>query len=287
MSKRKPQPKKPAKAKAPAKPKAAKKPPSERPPMIKVDRLEWEHHLECQQLAAEIDADQATFAEMKKAAMDVKSSISGKLVKLRRMLQNGPERLPLFDGPTAAPPQPVKAKAGKSAKGSKNKAGSATAQTAAPPTASKPADPDAWRAAPIQESLHKPGNRALTIGINALLKGGILTVGQLEDRRAKGFGWTDSIDGFGEASVTAVEDAVAAFLTRTRDKGVFAEAAAQALKRPTTRRRSRRSSPTTATANRLRKRKPTRRKTRRPASRNVRARNRSKQSPISGAFGSA
>ena len=194
MSKRKPQPKKPAKAKAKVKPKAAKKPPSERPPMIKVDRLEWEHHLECQQLAAEIDADQATFAEMKKAAMDVKSSISGKAVKLRRMLQNGPERLPLFDGPKAA-------------------------------------DADAWRAAPIQESLHKPGNRALTMRFNALLKAGVVTIGQLVDRQAKGFGWTDSIPGFGEAAVTALEDALTDYLTRTRDAGVFAEAAAQALKR--------------------------------------------------------
>ena len=231
MSKRKPNPKKPAKAKAPAKPKAAKKPPSERPPMIKVDRLEWEHHLECQKLAAEIDADQATFAEMKKAAMDVKSSISGKLVKLRRMLQNGPERLPLFDGPKAAPPQPVKSKAGKAAQGAKSKAGSATGPTAAPPTAAKPADADAWRAAPIQESLHKPGNRALTMGINALLKAGVVNIGQLVDRQAKGFGWTDSIPGFGEAAVTALEDALTDYLTRTRDKGVFAEAAAQALKR--------------------------------------------------------
>ena len=231
MSKRKPNPKKPAKAKAPAKPKVAKKPPSERPPMIKVDRLEWEHHLECQKLEAEIDADQATFAEMKKAAMDVKSSISGKLVKLRRMLQNGPERLPLFDGPKAAPPQPVKSKAGKAAKGSKSKAGSATGPTAAPPTASKPADADAWRAAPIQESLHKPGNRALTMGINALLKAGVVNIGQLVDRQATGFGWTDSIPGFGEAAVTALEDALTDYLTRTRDKGVFAEAAAQALKR--------------------------------------------------------
>lgn len=231
MSKRKPQPKKPAKAKAKVKPKSAKKPPSERPPMIRVDKLEWEHHLDCQKLAAEIDADQATFAEMKKAAMDVKSSISGKAVKLRRMLQNGPERLPLFDGPQAAPPQPVKSKAGKTAKGPKSKAGSATGQTAAPPTASKPADADAWRAAPIQESLHKPGNRALTMGINALLKGGIVTIGQLVDRQAKGFGWTDSIPGFGEAAVTALEDALTDYLTRTRDAGVFAEAAAQALKR--------------------------------------------------------
>ena len=231
MSKRKPQPKKPAKAKAKVKPKAAKKPPSERPPMIKVDRLEWEHHLECQKLAAEIDADQATFAEMKKAAMDVKSSISGKLVKLRRMLQNGPERLPLFDGPKAAPPQPVKGRAGKTAKGPKSKAGSAKGQTAAPPTASKPADADAWQAAPIQESLHKPGNRALTMGINALLKAGVVTIGQLVDRQAKGFGWTDSIPGFGEAAVTALEDALTDYLTRTRDAGVFAEAAAQALKR--------------------------------------------------------
>lgn len=231
MSKRKPQPKKPAKAKAKVKPKAAKKPPSERPPMIRVDKLEWEHHLECQKLAAEIDADQATFAEMKKAAMDVKSSISGKAVKLRRMLQNGPERLPLFDGPKAAPPQPVKGRAGKTAKGPKSKAGSATGQTAAPPTASKPADADAWRAAPIQESLHKPGNRALTMGINALLKAGVVTIGQLVDRQAKGFGWTDSIPGFGEAAVTALEDALTDYLTRTRDKAVFAEAAAQASKR--------------------------------------------------------
>ena len=226
MSKRKPQPKKPAKAKAPAKPKAAKKPPSERPPMIKVDRLEWEHHLECQQLAAEIAADQATFAEMKKAAMDVKSSISGKLVKLRRMLQNGPERLPLFDGPKAAPPQPVKAKGGKTAKGAKTKAVDATAQTAAPAV-----DPEAWRSAPLQASLHKPGERALTTGINALLKAGVTTIGQLVDRQSKGFGWTDSIPGFGEAAVTALENALTDYLTRTRDKGVFAEAAAQALKR--------------------------------------------------------
>lgn len=231
MSKRKPNPKKPAKAKAPAKPKVAKKPPSERPTMIKVDKLEWEHHLECQRLAAEVDADQSTYAEMKKAAMDVKSSISGKLVKLRRMLQNGPERLPLFDGPKAAPPVPVKSKAGKAAKGSKSKAGSATATTAAPPAAEKPADADAWRTAPIQESLHKPGNRALTMGINALLKAGIVNIGQLVDRQSKGFGWTDSIPGFGEAAVTALEDALTDHLTRTRDAGVFAEAAAQALKR--------------------------------------------------------
>lgn len=199
--------------------------------MIKVDKLEWEHHLECQRLAAEVDADQATYAEMKKAALDVKSSISGKLVKLRRMLQNGPERLPLFDGPKAAPPEPVKAKAGKAAKGSKSKAGSATATTAAPPAAAKPADADAWRTAPIQESLHKPGNRALTMGINALLKAGIVNIGQLVDRQSKGFGWTDSIPGFGEAAVTALEDALTDHLTRTRDAGVFAEAAAQALKR--------------------------------------------------------
>ena len=220
MSKKKPQ------RKRPAKPKAAKKPPSERPPMIRVDKLEWEHHLECQKLAAEVDADQATYAEMKKAALDVKSSISGKLVKLRRMLQNGPERLPLFDGPKAAPPQPVKAKAGKTAKASKAKPANATAQTAAPAV-----DADAWRSAPLQASLHKPGERALTTGINALLKAGITTIGQLVDKQAKGFGWTDSIPGFGEAAVTALENALTDYLTRTRDKGVFAEAAAQALKR--------------------------------------------------------
>jgi len=215
-----------AKAAAKAKAKPAKKPPSEKPPMIKVDKLEWEHHLECQRLAAEVDADQATFAEMKKAAMDVKSSISGKLVKLRRMLQNGPERLPLFDGPKAAPPQPVKAKGGKTARGTKTKAVDAKAQTAAPAV-----DPDAWRAAPLQASLHKPGERALTTGINALLKAGVTTIGQLVDKQAKGFGWTDSIPGFGEAAVTALENALTDYLTRTRDKGVFAEAAAQALKR--------------------------------------------------------
>ena len=221
---KKPASKPKAKAAAKAKAKAAKKPPSEKPPMIRVDKLEWEHHLECQRLAAEVDADQATFAEMKKAAMDVKSSISGKLVKLRRMLQNGPERLPLFDGPKAAEPVPVKAGKEKTGRKSRKSAASATAQTAAPAVVD-------WKSAPLQESLHKPGNRALTNGINALLKAGIVTVGQLEERRAKGFGWTDSIPGFGEAATTAVEDAVCEFLTATRDKGVFAEAAAQALKR--------------------------------------------------------
>lgn len=219
---KKPASKKP-KAKAAAKPKAK---PAKKPPMIKVDKLEWEHHLECQRLAAEVDADQATFAEMKKAAMDVKSSISGKLVKLRRMLQNGPERLPLFDGPKAATPQPVKAKGGKTAKGTKTKPVEAKAQTAAPAV-----DPEAWRSAPLQASLHKPGERALTTGINALLKAGITTIGQLVDKQSKGFGWTDSIPGFGEAAVTALENALTDYLTRTRDKGVFAEAAAQALKR--------------------------------------------------------
>lgn len=208
-----------------------KKPKKPKPETVKIDKLDWEHHLACKELADNIEADKVQYEEMKEAAGQVKASMSGKMVQLRRMLRNGPERLPLFDGPTAAPPQPVKAKAGKAAKGSKSKAGSATATTAAPPTASKPADADAWRTAPIQESLHKPGNRALTMGINALLKAGIVNIGQLVDRQSKGFGWTDSIPGFGEAAVTALEDALTDHLTRTRDAGVFAEAAAQALKR--------------------------------------------------------
>lgn len=208
-----------------------KKPKKPKPETVKIDKLDWEHHLACKELADNIEADKVQYEEMKEAAGQVKASMSGKMVQLRRMLRNGPERLPLFDGPKAAPPQPVKSKAGKAAKGSKSKAGSATGPTAAPPTASKPADADAWRTAPIQESLHKPGNRALTMGINALLKAGIVNIGQLVDRQSKGFGWTDSIPGFGEAAVTALEDALTDHLTRTRDAGVFAEAAAQALKR--------------------------------------------------------
>lgn len=229
------------KAKAAAKPKAKaskktdpKKPKPIRPKAVKgkpdrveVDLVEWEHTIEVQKLAAEIEVDQGRYNEMKKAGKELHGAISGKQVTLRKLITEGPERYPLFDKPTATPPKVV------TGKGAKNGRQVVSEGAAAPfgSTGAQATDPDAWRAAPLQASLHKPGERALTTGINALLKAGVTTIGQLVDKQSKGFGWTDAIPGFGEAAVTALENALTDYLTRTRDKGVFADAAAQALKR--------------------------------------------------------
>lgn len=88
------------KAKAPKPPKAQKA-----GPRVSVDKVEWDHHKKCRTLAKAIDRDQAKYDELKKAAMEIKSSMSGNMVVLRRMLHNGPERLPLFDGPAPMPEQ--------------------------------------------------------------------------------------------------------------------------------------------------------------------------------------
>lgn len=195
---------KPAKA---AKAPTQKKPPKPKPETIKIPRYVWEHKLECDKLAAEINADQIRFTEMKAAAMEVKASMNGKMVSLRQMMAKGPEHLPLIDGPKPAAPQPT----------------------------TTTADADAWKKAPLRESLHKPGDEVLTKAINVLMKADITTIGKLEDLRASKGGewkWHASVKGLGEEGAGKIEDAVGKWLDKHRDAKVIAEAKAGAAKKP-------------------------------------------------------
>jgi len=195
------------------KPKKEKKPKKAPPEMVKVERYIVEHWEKCRAIAAEIEALQGEYNGLRETAKEIKEAASGKSAILRRMNSRGPERLPLFDGP----PKPTAEAA-------------PSTPTAAAPEAIPEAAADAWRAAPLRESLHKPGKTALNKSLDVLTKKGIDTIGKLEDLRASGNGyrkWQDAAKGIGDEGAEAVTDAVLAWLTKHRDAAVFAAAAPQ------------------------------------------------------------
>jgi hypothetical protein len=212
-------------AAAKPKPKKEKKPKKAPAEMVRVEKYIVEHWEKCRTIAAEIEALQAEYNGLRETAKEIKEAASGKSAILRRMNARGPERLPLFDQspttPTAAAPV----------------ANDAPKQgTLLPPPA---ADADAWKAAPLRESLHKPGKTVLNKALDVLTKKGFDTIGKLEDLRASGNGyrkWQDAAKGIGDEGAEAVTDAVLAWLTKHRDAAVFAAAAPQkaAVVKPST-----------------------------------------------------
>ncbi len=196
---------KPAKQAKPKKPAAAKAP---KPETVRVDKLEWDHFKKCRELSKTIETDQANFDEQKKAAMELKSAISGKMVMLRRMVKNGPDRLPLFDGPKPAETN-----------------GHATATPATVMAGS-----EAWRGvaldSALQGPLNKEGSPELKRGVAALWKAKVTTIGGVEDLRAKAImgDWSSLVKGLGKESMEAVTNAVLAWLDKNRDAKVLAEA---------------------------------------------------------------
>jgi hypothetical protein len=77
---------------------------------------------------------------------------------------------------------------------------------------------DAWRTAPLRESLRKKGNVPLARALNALTKAQILTVGELEDLRAtKGADWWEAVLGVSRDGADEVENALIDWLTKHRN----------------------------------------------------------------------
>jgi hypothetical protein len=210
-------PKKEAKAKEPKAGKV-KKP---GPKMVRIAEYKVDHWNKIGQLTEEIEKDQARFDNLKKSAMEIKSSMNGKQVLLRKMIHDGPEHLPLFDGPNDSKPAPAPAAAPVN--------GTPVAAPAAPPVNS-----EAWRDVLLLDSLikagtlTKPADALLARVVAALVKSKVDTVGKLETLRATGKGgrkWWDAIKGLSEDAADKVTDSVTTWLQKNRDSKEFAAAA--------------------------------------------------------------
>jgi hypothetical protein len=210
-------PKKEAKAKEPKAGKV-KKP---GPKMVRIAEHKLDHWNKISKLTEEIEKDQGRYDNLKKAAMEIRSSMNGKQVLLRKMIHDGPEHLPLFDGPNDSKPAPAPAAAPVN--------GTPVAAPAAP--AAKESD---WQNVLLLESLiksgtlTKPADALLARGVAALVKSKVDTVGKLETLRATGKGgrkWWAAIKGLSEDAADKVTDAVVAWLQKNRDASTFAAAA--------------------------------------------------------------
>lgn len=210
-------PKKEAKAKEPKADKV-KKP---GPKMVRIAEYKLDHWNKITKLTEEIEKDQGRYDNLKKAAMEIRSSMNGKQVLLRKMIHDSPEHLPLFDGPKDAKPANV---------GGIMVGGATTAPAPAAPAANS----EAWRDVLLLDSLikagtlTKPADALLARGVAALVKAKVDTVGKLESLRATGKGgrkWWANIKGLGDEAADKVTDAVTTWLQKNRDAATFAAAA--------------------------------------------------------------
>jgi hypothetical protein len=159
-------------------------------------------------LAEQSDKWEIEYQGLKTQAKEIRGAISKNSVEIRRLLLANNEKMPLFDK-QAAP-------TGQAAPSTNGHANGAPAAPAA----------EAWRTAKIVDVLHKEGSAAFTRGVNALIKAGVETVGQLEDRRAASFNgnWFENIDGLGREGADEIENAQVDYLAKLHGTKAIAAA---------------------------------------------------------------
>lgn len=140
------------------------------------------------------------------------------LENVRKLIERGPQPLPLFDqGKSASTVEQTKP-ADSSADTSNTFEQASDSPAIEQPSAAT--DPDAWRAVSISELGLKP---KLT---ERLEEAGLTTLGKLEDFRAEiSQGREKWPKGIGPAKITEIEDAVVGWLSKNRDAAVLAAAA--------------------------------------------------------------
>lgn len=172
--------------------------PDAEPPAPSADRA----HLDKIKAARAVVAEREhVWRQLKSRAKGAKEAFEEAVAELTKVIDNGEEHLPLFDGPK------------------KSEAAATDAPPSPPPLATTEAN-NAWRSVPVAE-----------LGLSdkiteKLADAGCETIGALEDLRAS-FKGLRSISGIGQKKIDLIEDAILKWLTEHRDQAVFHPAEAK------------------------------------------------------------
>ncbi len=161
-------------------------------------------------------------AKLEAALKMAKKREKDALEDLSDHIDKGPQVMPLFDRPAGIVPPGCTSTVtpgGIAAHDPSATGFSENASASMPPATSAPVDPDAWKAASIDELQLKP---ALT---ERLKEAGLDTIGKLEAFRAEAADHREKWPkGVGTAKITEIENAVVDWLTKHRDAHLFPSA---------------------------------------------------------------